>query len=95
MAADPEVAPTPPANTNPFLTFIGSSNLATRSLNLDVEVSLILMTKSPILRKALAAELKGLDKHAQPVGDYTWKEESRKVGWKTRLLVALGVEGML
>lgn len=58
-------------------------------------MSLILMTTSPILRKALAAELKGLDQHATPVGEETWQQEERKVGWKTRLLVALGVEGML
>ena len=80
---------------HPFLTFIGSSNLSTRSLTLDIELSLLLMTSSPSLRRALNAEVKALDKYAVDVGEETWKLEERKVGWLARVLVALGVEGML
>ncbi|OCF42488.1 CDP-diacylglycerol-glycerol-3-phosphate 3-phosphatidyltransferase [Kwoniella heveanensis CBS 569] len=88
----------PPASaqpSKPFLTFIGSSNLSTRSLTLDTELSMVMMTSSPSLRKALGAEVKALDKHAVDVGEETWKSEERRVSLLARVLVALGVEGML
>ena len=90
--------PTRPGNssaTNPFLTFIGSSNLSTRSLTLDTELSMVLMTSSPALRKALGAEVRQLDKQAERVGEETWKRPERRVSALARVLVALGVEGML
>ncbi|KAK4686455.1 hypothetical protein P7C73_g3679, partial [Tremellales sp. Uapishka_1] len=88
------LSPTAPA-ANPFFTFIGSSNLSTRSLNLDTELSLLILTSSPSLRKALGQELKALDEYAVDVGESTWKAEDRKVSWLCWALVALGVEGML
>ncbi|WVQ85456.1 hypothetical protein IAT38_007621 [Cryptococcus sp. DSM 104549] len=84
-----------PAGSKPFLTFIGSSNLSTRSLTLDTELSMVMMTSSPSLRRALGQEVKGLDEYAGDVGEATWKEEERRVSWLAWLLVALGVEGML
>ncbi|WWC86145.1 uncharacterized protein L201_001018 [Kwoniella dendrophila CBS 6074] len=81
--------------SNPFFTFIGSSNLSTRSLNLDTELSLLMMTSSPSLRKALNQEVKSINKDAKDVGADTWNSEERKVSLLARVLVALGVEGML
>ncbi|WVR05797.1 hypothetical protein IAU60_002822 [Kwoniella sp. DSM 27419] len=81
--------------SKPFLTFIGSSNLSTRSLTLDTELSMVMMTSSPSLRKALGHEVQALDKNAKDVGEETWRAEDRRVSWLAWLLVALGVEGML
>ncbi|KAJ9113158.1 hypothetical protein QFC20_002050 [Naganishia adeliensis] len=79
----------------PFGTFIGSSNLSTRSLKLDVELSNMILTTSPSLKKALGAEVSNLRSHVQRVGEDTWKLPERHVSWRARALVALGVEGML
>ncbi|KAK8865861.1 hypothetical protein IAR55_001009 [Kwoniella newhampshirensis] len=84
-----------PTGSKPFLTFVGSSNLSTRSLTLDTELSMVMMTSSPSLRRALSAELKTLDSNAKDVGEETWNQEERKVSLLARVLVALGVEGML
>ena len=81
--------------SNPFMTFIGSSNLSTRSLQLDTELSLLLTTSSPSLRRALGNEVKALDKYAADVGKETWEQEERRVSFLAKVLVALGVEGML
>lgn len=62
---------------------------------LDTELSMVLMTTSPTLRKALGAEAKQLDRYASPVGEETWRKEDRRVSWLAWVLVALGVEGML
>ncbi|KAI9634951.1 putative CDP-diacylglycerol-glycerol-3-phosphate 3-phosphatidyltransferase [Dioszegia hungarica] len=94
-AAVSSTAPPSSAGTYPFLTFVGSSNLSTRSLKLDTELSMVLMTSSPTLRRALGNEVRNLDKHAEVVGGETWKKEERRVSWLAWLLVALGVEGML
>nr|XP_018267092.1 CDP-diacylglycerol-glycerol-3-phosphate 3-phosphatidyltransferase [Kwoniella dejecticola CBS 10117]OBR89250.1 CDP-diacylglycerol-glycerol-3-phosphate 3-phosphatidyltransferase [Kwoniella dejecticola CBS 10117] len=83
------------ADTNPFVTFIGSSNLSTRSLNLDTELSLLLMTSSPTLRKSLAHEVRTINKDSKDVNEGTFRAEDRKVSLLARILVALGVEGML
>jgi CDP-diacylglycerol--glycerol-3-phosphate 3-phosphatidyltransferase len=77
------------------MTFIGSSNLSTRSLTLDTELSLLMTTTSPSLRRALHAEVKGLNQHTTVVGKDTWSLPERKVGTLTKVLTALGVEGML
>lgn len=69
--------------------------MSTRSLKLDTELSMVLMTSSPTLRRALGNEVRNLDKHAEVVGGETWKKEERRVSWLAWLLVALGVEGML
>ncbi|ORY25639.1 putative CDP-diacylglycerol-glycerol-3-phosphate 3-phosphatidyltransferase [Naematelia encephala] len=83
------------SNAQPFLTFIGSSNLSTRSMTLDTELSMLLMTSSTSLRKALSAEVKALDEYAVDVGRETWATEERKVSILARVLIALGVDGML
>ncbi|KAJ9127167.1 hypothetical protein QFC24_001404 [Naganishia onofrii] len=88
-------APPPPPPPKPFGTFIGSSNLSTRSLKLDVELSNMILTTSPSLQKALGAEVRGLRAHVGRVGESTWRLPERSVSWQARALVALGVEGML
>jgi CDP-diacylglycerol--glycerol-3-phosphate 3-phosphatidyltransferase len=80
---------------HPFLTFIGSSNLSTRSLQLDTELSLLLATSNKSLRSALGHELAHLREHAHDVGPETWATPERHVSLASRVLVALGVEGML
>lgn len=84
--------PQPP---RPYLTFIGSSNLSTRSLNLDVELSFLMMTSSNTLRKAMSNEVQNVRENSKAVGPETWKQPDRTVGLTTKVLVALGVEGML
>jgi CDP-diacylglycerol--glycerol-3-phosphate 3-phosphatidyltransferase len=53
------------------------------------------MTSSPSLRRALNGEVKVLEKYAVDVGEENWKLEERRVSWLAKVLVALGVEGML
>jgi CDP-diacylglycerol--glycerol-3-phosphate 3-phosphatidyltransferase len=74
---------------------VGSSNLSNRSLKYDTELSLLLMTSSPSLRKALGAEVNNLNTNARDVGEATWKEENRRVSWLAWLLIKVGVEGYL
>lgn len=79
----------------PFGTFIGSSNLSTRSLKLDVELSNMILTTSKSLSKALSSEINNLRTHVHRVGAETWRLPERRVSWQARALVALGVENML
>ncbi|KAI0636588.1 hypothetical protein C8Q77DRAFT_1189038 [Trametes polyzona] len=85
------VRPTP--SSTPALTLFGSTNLNSRSANLDTELSFVLATTSPALRQRLAEEVDGLRAHAR-----TWRGESnseeRRVRLGTRLLVGV-VGGML
>ncbi|KAI0665236.1 hypothetical protein C8Q70DRAFT_904383 [Cubamyces menziesii] len=85
------VRPTPSAA--PMLTLFGSTNLNSRSANLDTELSFVLATTSPSLRQRLAEEVDGLRAHAHP-----WRGESdsedRRVRLGTRALVGI-VGGML
>ena len=76
-----------------MLTLFGSTNLNSRSANLDTELSFVLATTSPSLRQRLAEEVDGLRAHAHP-----WRGESdsedRRVRLGTRALVGI-VGGML
>lgn len=84
-----------PRAEDPFFTVIGSSNLSTRSLNLDTELSLLLATSSAGLRSALGKEIGALREYAHDVDAETWKLEERRVSFMAKALVFLGVEGML
>lgn len=81
----------------PFATFIGSSNLSTRSAKLDVELSSIMVTTNTSLQGKLEREVDGLRRWAHEVGQAqgTWDLPERRVSWLATALVALGVEGML
>ncbi|KAH9852718.1 hypothetical protein C2E23DRAFT_824988 [Lenzites betulinus] len=85
------VRPTP--CSTPALTLFGSTNLNSRSANLDTELSFVLATTSPALRQRLAEEVDGLRAHARE-----WRgegnSEERRVRMGTRLLVGV-VGGML
>ncbi|PCH37915.1 hypothetical protein WOLCODRAFT_135922 [Wolfiporia cocos MD-104 SS10] len=64
---------------DPVLTLFGSTNLNSRSANLDTELSFMLVTTSPVLRARLAQEVDGLRAHALPwQGD---KRTVRPVSW--------------
>lgn len=82
-------------DAGPFLSFIGSSNLSTRSLNLDTEMSLFLGTRNASLRKALGAEVAHLNANSHVVDSRTFALPARRVSMAAKVLVALGVEGML
>ncbi|KAI0822780.1 hypothetical protein BC628DRAFT_1456632 [Trametes gibbosa] len=85
------IRPTP--SSTPVLTLFGSTNLNSRSANLDTELSFVLATTSQKLRKRLADEVDGLRAHAR-----VWRgegnSEERRVRLGTRLLVGV-VGGML
>ncbi|KAI0780539.1 hypothetical protein BD413DRAFT_463267 [Trametes elegans] len=85
------VRPTP--SSTPVLTLFGSTNLNSRSANLDTELSFVLATTSPTLRKRLAEEVEGLRANA-----HAWRgeqnSEERRVRMGTRALVGV-VGGML
>ncbi|KAI0362536.1 hypothetical protein OH77DRAFT_1388512 [Trametes cingulata] len=85
------VRPTP--SSAPAMTLFGSTNLNSRSANLDTELSFVLATTSPVLRQRLADEVDGLRAHAR-----AWRgagnSEERRVRLGTRALVGV-VGGML
>jgi CDP-diacylglycerol---glycerol-3-phosphate 3-phosphatidyltransferase len=76
-------------SSDPYLTLLGSTNLNARSAALDTELSFILVTSSPELRRSLANEVNKLKEHTKE-----WQGEDRKVRPGTRVAAAL-VDGML
>ncbi|EPQ57779.1 hypothetical protein GLOTRDRAFT_71652 [Gloeophyllum trabeum ATCC 11539] len=81
------LSPTP--DSPPVLTLLGSTNLNSRSANLDTELSFILLSSSHALRRQLHDEVEGLRRYARP-----WQGEHRKVRIGTKMLVNF-VGGML
>ncbi|KAI0797447.1 hypothetical protein C8Q75DRAFT_738076 [Abortiporus biennis] len=79
--------PTP--TSTPYLTLFGSTNLNSRSANLDTELSFLLVTTSNSLRDRLAEEVDGLREYSRP-----WRGAERKVRVGTKALVAI-MGGML
>ena len=77
----------------PVLTLFGSTNLNSRSANLDTELAFVMVTSSSDgareLRTQLANEVNSLREHAVP-----WMGWQRKVRMGTRGIVAF-VSGML
>ena len=89
------IRPTP--SSLPTMTLFGSTNLNSRSSNLDTELSFIMTVpenngdKAALaLRQKLQDEVQGLKGFVVP-----WRGESRRVRIGTKMLVGLGVEGML
>ena len=80
---------------DPVLTLFGSTNLNSRSANLDTELAFVMVTpcsedeEATRLRKQLGDEVNRLWEHALP-----WGGEERKVRLSTKALVGL-VGGML
>ncbi|KDQ61230.1 hypothetical protein JAAARDRAFT_173833 [Jaapia argillacea MUCL 33604] len=75
--------------SSPILTLFGSTNLNSRSANLDTELSFMMLTSSESLRRQLKDEVEGLRKYGVP-----WKGKERHVRIGTKALVGL-VGGML
>jgi CDP-diacylglycerol---glycerol-3-phosphate 3-phosphatidyltransferase len=84
----------PSVAEDPTTTVFGSTNLNSRSANLDTELSFILHTQSDELRSKLGAEVDYIWTHSQKVDDNTWAEPHRAPSLSTHLIVAL-VEKML
>jgi CDP-diacylglycerol--glycerol-3-phosphate 3-phosphatidyltransferase len=79
----------PSVDTPPVLTLFGSTNLNSRSANLDTELSFVMVTSSDSLRQTLQEEIQALHRWAVP-----WKGGERKVRCRTKAIVGL-VGGML
>lgn len=79
----------PSPSADPCLTLFGSTNLNSRSANLDTELSFMLSTADLDLRRRLGAEVDGLRVYA-----HAWHGAERRVRMGTKALVAL-VEGFL
>jgi len=74
------LSPTP--DSAPILTLFGSTNLNSRSSHLDMELSFVMMTSSPMLRQRLQEEVQALRQWAVP-----WKGLERRVPWTTTAIV--------
>ncbi|KAI6005760.1 hypothetical protein EDD15DRAFT_2426499 [Pisolithus albus] len=79
----------PSQSSPPVLTLFGSTNLNSRSANLDTELSFVMLTSSEALQKSFQAEVDGLWQCAVP-----WRGAERHVRWRTRTIVGM-VGGML
>ncbi|KAG6336934.1 hypothetical protein ID866_2172 [Astraeus odoratus] len=79
----------PSTDSLPVLTLFGSTNLNSRSANLDTELSFVMLTSSQVLRTGLQQEVIGLWRHATP-----WKGAERKIRWRTKTIVGM-INGML
>ena len=85
----------PTQGERPVLTLFGSTNLNSRSANLDTELAFVMLVPSSEdesamkLREDLDREIQGLRAHAVP-----WRGEQRRVRLGTKALVGL-VGGML
>jgi len=88
------IRPTP--TSPPIITLFGSTNLNSRSSHLDTELSFLMTTPATsdeatlALRERLQKEIESLKTFARP-----WRGENRPVRMVTKLLVGLGVGGML
>ncbi|KAL4067840.1 hypothetical protein V8B97DRAFT_1866233 [Scleroderma yunnanense] len=79
----------PSIGSPPILSLFGSTNLNSRSTNLDTELSFVLLTSSEALQKNLHDEVNGLWNWAMP-----WRGANRNVRWRTKTIVGM-VDGML
>jgi CDP-diacylglycerol--glycerol-3-phosphate 3-phosphatidyltransferase len=89
LTVHPGIWLSPSIDSLPVLTLFGSTNLNSRSANLDTELSFVMATSSNDLRQKLQKEIQGLHHWAVP-----WRGGERKVRWRTKAIVAL-VGGML
>lgn len=68
------------SSAGPSITLFGSTNLNTRSANLDTELSFLLRTRSSELQARLGEEVNWLRKDAKRVGEEEWERSGRKIG---------------
>ncbi|KAF1839040.1 phosphatidylglycerophosphate synthase [Decorospora gaudefroyi] len=76
---------TAPADANPCLTVVGSSNYTKRAYELDLEANVVIATTDPGLRRRLGDEVKWLGENATPVDETEFEKPERKVGLNVRL----------
>lgn len=74
-----------PGETNPTLTFIGSSNYTKRSYSLDLEVGALVVTADEDLKRRLGEETAWLQKDSKPITREDLRKVERRVGWNVRL----------
>ena len=89
------IRPTP--SSLPTMTLFGSTNLNSRSSNLDTELSFIMTVPENSDNKAALALRQKLQDEVQSLKGFAvpWRGESRHVRIGTKMLVGLGIEGML
>lgn len=74
----------PKPDSPPILTLFGSTNLNSRSAQLDTELSFVMLANSVAVRKKLQLELQGLNEFAED-----WKGSRRNVRVVTKVLAHL------
>ncbi len=74
----------PEPDSLPLLTLFGSTNLNSRSAQLDTELSFVMLANSVTVRKKLQLELQGLNEFAED-----WKGDQRNVRAITKVLARL------
>jgi len=74
----------PKPDSLPILTLFGSTNLNSRSAQLDTELSFMMLANSVAVRKKLQLELQGLNEFAED-----WKGNQRNVRVITKVLARL------
>lgn len=75
----------------PELTLFGSTNLNSRSAELDTELSFLMSTGSTDLRAQLDEEFHHLSKDARVLQEKDWENSSRQVRIGTQVLIASGL----
>ncbi|KAG8970238.1 CDP-diacylglycerol--glycerol-3-phosphate 3-phosphatidyltransferase [Tulasnella sp. 419] len=78
----------------PTISLFGSTNLNSRSANLDTELSFLMITKANRLATELGEELKGIKTNSQVVDHMTWALPERRVRSSTMAMAKI-VSGML
>ncbi|PVF95578.1 phospholipase D/nuclease [Serendipita vermifera] len=84
----------PSIGQNPVVTVFGSTNLNSRSANLDTELSFIMHTTSEELQQNLDEEAVNIWQNSEVVDENTWKKPERSPSWTTHIITAL-VRNML
>ncbi|KAK9448522.1 uncharacterized protein V1518DRAFT_419183 [Limtongia smithiae] len=83
---------TPPHETMPCISVIGSSNFTRRSHALDLESNALIVTRDPELRRQMCAEMRHLQEYAREMSEKDFKTD-RQSGWGLKL--ALSVLGSM
>ncbi|KAK9382637.1 uncharacterized protein V2V93DRAFT_365653 [Kockiozyma suomiensis] len=80
---------TPPAESTPCITVIGSSNFTRRSHTMDLESNGIIVTVDEVLRQNMAIETTNLKKFTRVMEEIDFHAENRKVGAGVKMALAV------
>ncbi|KAK7203789.1 CDP-diacylglycerol-glycerol-3-phosphate 3-phosphatidyltransferase [Myxozyma melibiosi] len=80
---------TPPAETTPCVTVIGSSNFTRRSHTMDLESNGLIVTVDEDLRQKMKDETENLQKFTKVMEEKDFQAENRKVGLGVKLSLAV------